>query len=37
MPWVVDFYCAFATLGKAHAFELYLKSGSGHEFARRHF
>lgn len=37
MPWIVDFYCAFATLEKAQAFERYLKTGSGHEFARRHF
>ena len=37
MPWAVDFYCALSTLEKAQAFERYLKSGSGHEFARRHF
>ena len=36
-PWVLDCYFAFQTLEKAHAFEMYLKSGSGHEFARRHF
>ena len=37
MPWEVDFYCAFTTEVKAQAFERYLKTGSGHEFARRHF
>ncbi len=36
-PWTVDFYCAFTSLDKAQAFERYLKTGSGHEFARRHF
>ncbi len=36
-PWAIDFYCAFTTLAKAQEFERYLKSGSGHEFARRHF
>lgn len=37
MPWEVDFYCAFTTEAKAQSFERYLKTGSGHEFARRHF
>ena len=36
-PWKLETYVAFQTLEKAHAFEIYLKSGSGHEFARRHF
>ena len=36
-PWEVDFYCAFTAEVKAQAFERYLKTGSGHEFARRHF
>ena len=36
-PWTLETYIAFSTLDKAHAFEQYLKSGSGHEFARRHF
>ena len=36
-PWKLETYIAFETLEKAHAFELYLKTGSGHEFARRHF
>ncbi len=30
-PWKVKFYAAFETL------EMYLKSGSGHAFANRHF
>jgi hypothetical protein len=30
-------YVGFEEEGKAHAFERYLKSGSGHAFARRHF
>ena len=37
IPWTVDFYCAFTTQEKAQAFERYMKIGSGHEFARRHF
>ena len=36
-PWKVETYIAFETLNKAQAFEWYLKTGSGHEFARRHF
>ena len=36
-PWKLETYVAFETLEKAQAFERYLKSGSGHEFARRHF
>jgi len=36
-PWKIETYIAFETLEKAQAFERYLKSGSGHEFARRHF
>lgn len=36
-PWKLETYAAFETLEKAQAFERYLKSGSGHEFARRHF
>ena len=30
-------YIAFETLGQAQKFERYLKSGSGHGFANRHF
>ena len=36
-PWKVKFYAAFGTLAQAQAFEKYLKTGSGHEFAKRHF
>ena len=36
-PWKVKFYAAFETLELARRFEAYLKSGSGHEFAKRHF
>jgi putative endonuclease len=35
-PWRVRFYAAFETLALAQEFEKYLKSGSGHAFARRH-
>jgi hypothetical protein len=37
MPWKDETYIAFETLAKAHAFEHYLKSGSGHAFAAKHF
>ena len=37
IPWKVEAYFAFETQEKAAAFERYLKSGSGHAFARRHF
>ena len=37
LPWTVKFYAAFETLELAQAFERYLKSGSGHSFAKRHF
>jgi putative endonuclease len=36
-PWKIETAVAFASDAKAHAFEKYLKSGSGREFARRHF
>ena len=36
-PWKVEAYFAFETREKATAFEQYLKSGSGHSFAGRHF
>jgi putative endonuclease len=36
-PWRLETAIAFAAEVKAHAFERYLKSGSGREFARRHF
>ena len=36
-PWKVEAYIAFETKEKATAFEDYLKTGSGREFAKRHF
>ena len=36
-PWKVEAYFAFETETKAVAFEAYLKTGSGHAFAKRHF
>ena len=36
MPWRLITYVAFSDYAKATAFELYIKSGSGHAFARRH-
>jgi putative endonuclease len=36
-PWKVKCYFAFETLELAQRFELYLKSGSGFSFAKRHF
>ena len=36
-PWKVEAYFAFETKEKAAAFEAYLKTGSGHAFAKRHF
>ncbi len=36
-PWSVETAIAFRRKTKAIAFERYLKSGSGREFARRHF
>jgi len=36
-PWCIETAIAFASPGKARAFEKYLKSGSGREFGRRHF
>ena len=35
-PWKVVFYAAFETIELARDFERYLKSGSGHAFAKRH-
>jgi predicted GIY-YIG superfamily endonuclease len=34
-PWRIVTYVGFADTAKAEAFERYLKSGSGHAFARR--
>ncbi len=36
-PWRIETAVAFRSREKAAAFEQYLKSGSGREFARRHF
>ena len=36
-PWHIEFAFAFRSEYTARAFERYLKSGSGREFARRHF
>jgi putative endonuclease len=36
-PWKIETAVAFAFQAKAHAFKRYLKTGSGREFARRHF
>ena len=36
-PWQLETAIAFRNKSKAIAFEAYLKSGSGREFARRHF
>jgi len=36
-PWHIETFHAFQSREKAAAFEAYLKSGSGREFARRHF
>lgn len=36
-PWRIETAIAFNSEAKARAFERYLKSGSGREFARRHF
>jgi len=36
-PWSVIVAIRFSDNQKAEAFEAYLKSGSGHAFAKRHF
>ncbi|WP_345785362.1 GIY-YIG nuclease family protein [Thalassobacterium sedimentorum] len=36
-PWRIETAISFRSPEKARAFEKYLKSGSGREFARRHF
>lgn len=36
-PWRIKFYAAFDQLELATEFERYLKSGSGHAFAKKHF
>ena len=35
-PWKLKFYAGFETEDLARNFEAYLKSGSGHAFAKRH-
>jgi len=35
LPWQLETYIAFQDESKARAFERYLKSGSGHAFAKR--
>jgi len=35
-PWVIDLVIEFCDQRRAVAFEKYLKSGSGHAFAKRH-
>jgi putative endonuclease len=35
-PWKLKTYIAFTDRAKAEALEHYLKSGSGHAFARKH-
>jgi hypothetical protein len=37
MPWKLKLYVAFDSIEQAQHFEKYLKSGSGHAFAKRHF
>jgi predicted GIY-YIG superfamily endonuclease len=37
MPWKLKLYVAFETFKQAQKFEIYLKTGSGHAFAKRHF
>ena len=36
-PWRIQTAIAFENKEKAYAFEKYLKTGSGREFAKRHF
>jgi len=36
-PWRIKLYVAFESRALARRFERYLKSGSGHAFAKRHF
>jgi len=36
-PWKIKLYIGFETLVLARQFERYLKSGSGHAFANKHF
>jgi predicted GIY-YIG superfamily endonuclease len=36
-PWHIEVALFFKNQEKAEAFEIYLKKGSGHAFAKRHF
>lgn len=36
-PWQIETAVSFRSREKAHAFERYLKTGSGRAFAKRHF
>ncbi|HEY4505984.1 MAG TPA: GIY-YIG nuclease family protein [Candidatus Paceibacterota bacterium] len=36
-PFIIYWYCVFNNKMKAYKFERYLKHGSGHAFARKHF
>jgi putative endonuclease len=36
-PWKLVFYAALESSERAQDFERYLKSGSGHAFAKKHF
>lgn len=36
-PFILVWYCAFVSKQKALEFEKYLKHGSGHAFAKKHF
>ncbi len=36
-PWRLITFVAFSDQGKAEKFELYLKSGSGRSFAKKHY
>jgi len=37
MPWALETVIGFSEEKKAHAFERYMKSGSGFAFAKKHF
>jgi len=37
VPWMLEVVVQFRDAKKADRFETYLKSGSGHAFAKRHF
>ena len=37
IPWKIKLFIAFESIDLARQFEKYLKSGSGHAFAKKHF